>query len=73
MFLTCDSLLWYKEGVGTLFDIMVQWRSFTPLKRRLFGPPGFPGAPAVTFLPDGKAEQSAQTPLQPLHGCWLGR
>lgn len=58
IFLTCDSLLRHKESVGTLFGIGVQRGSFTPVERRHFGPPGFPGAPAVTFLPEREAKQS---------------
>lgn len=73
IFWTCDSLLRDKKGIRTLLGVGVERGSFTPVERGLSGPPGFPGAPAVTFLPEGKAEQSTQAPYQPLHCCQLVR
>lgn len=66
---TCDPLLRDQKGIRTLLGVRVERGSFTPVERRLSGPPGLPGAPAVTFLPEGKAEQSTQAPYQPLHCC----
>lgn len=68
---TCDPLLRHQEGVGALLGVGVQRGPFAPVQTRLLGPPGFPGAPALTSSPDGKAEQSAQAPDLALHRCWL--